>query len=317
MVRPALQNFTGSGYSGGSSGSAAQEQRQIMEIRTQPLAARVPDRQALMRGLPASRWRLRKPTPQAGAQETDNEAMPEVKAVDTAAADGTRYPMGRQQRKFAQMTSGLDRAIPVAWQQPTGSGVGAVVDKEDLNAMGMSTRGRAIASQRKLRCQAGWYRTFPAWKVRRSNLDVENYKTMAGMVGDRTKPLKPTPRSGGRMADCRKKYARNQWRIKHRAIQNSYVKTGLYNGRKVVQSLTGAWTIAVDPRMVKWDGRPQTPDHRPAHGQSGKTCHKTNPRGFLASVGDVAQQSALRSAGSISATLLAPLMWHRALAGKG
>ena len=165
VVRPA-QNFTGSGYSGGSSGSAAQEQRQIMEYELSRLPQGHPDRQALMREiarLPGGGSQAYAAGP--SAQETaDNEAA-RVKAVDTAKADVVRDTAQKgDSKKFAQMTSGLDRAIQLLEQQPTGSGVGAVVDK-GLNAMGMSTRGGRLHRNWK-RCQAGWYRTFPAWKVR-------------------------------------------------------------------------------------------------------------------------------------------------------
>ena len=107
------QNFTGSGYSGGSSGSAAQEQRQIMEYELSRLPQGHPDRQALMREiarLPGGGSQTRRQAPARRRQRTMRQ--PGSYAVDTAKADVVRDTAQKgDSKKFAQMTSGLDRAI--------------------------------------------------------------------------------------------------------------------------------------------------------------------------------------------------------------
>lgn len=235
VVRPA-QNFTGSGYSGGSSGSAAQEQRQIMEYELSRLPQGHPDRQALMREiarLPGGGSQAYAAGP--SAQETAANEAARVKAVDTAKADVVRDTAQKgDSKKFAQMTSGLDRAIQLLEQQPTGSGVGAAVDK-GLNAMGVSTRGGAIASQ--LETLSGWLvSNVPRMEGPQSNFDVENYKTMAGMVGDRTKPIENRIAAAREAKRLQEKYAE----INGASQPKQPVKTGLYNGRKVVQYSDGS-----------------------------------------------------------------------------
>ena len=239
VVRPD-QNFTGSGYSGGSSGSAAQEQRQIMEYELSRLPQGHPDRQALMREiarLPGGGSQAYAAGP--SAQEAAANEAARVKAVDTAKADVVRDTAQKgDSKKFAQMTAGLDRAIQLLEQQPTGSGVGAVVDK-GLNAMGMSTRGGAIASQ--LETLSGWLvSNVPRMEGAQSNLDVENYKTMAGMVGDRTKPIETRIAAAREVKRLQEKYAEINGASQPATQSKQPVKTGLYNGRKVVQYSDGS-----------------------------------------------------------------------------
>lgn len=239
VVRPA-QNFTGSGYSGGSSGSAAQEQRQIMEYELSRLPQGHPDRQALMREiarLPGGGSQAYAAGP--SAQETAANEAARVKAVDTAKADVVRDTAQKgDSKKFAQMTSGLDRAIQLLEQQPTGSDVGAVVDK-GMNAMGVSTRGGAIASQ--LETLSGWLvSNVPRMEGPQSNFDVENYKTMAGMVGDRTKPIETRIAAAREAKRLQEKYAEINGASQPATQSKQPVKTGMYNGRKVVQYSDGS-----------------------------------------------------------------------------
>jgi len=71
--------------------------------------------------------------------------------------------------------------------KPTASGVGSVVDSA-LGTVGLSTKGADQAG--KLATISGWLvANVPRMEGPQSNFDVENYKTMAGMVGDKTKPL--------------------------------------------------------------------------------------------------------------------------------
>ena len=75
--------------------------------------------------------------------------------------------------------------------------------------------------------------------------------------------------------------------------------------------------MPIDPRMVKWDDAPKTAPTIDPRMVKWEDVPQDKPRGFLASVGDVAA-GALRGAGSIGATLLAPIdVASDALAGKG
>lgn len=75
--------------------------------------------------------------------------------------------------------------------------------------------------------------------------------------------------------------------------------------------------MPIDPRMVKWDEAPKTAPTIDPRMVKWEDVPQDKPRGFLASVGDVAA-GALRGAGSIGATLLAPIdVASDALAGKG
>jgi hypothetical protein len=71
---------------------------------------------------------------------------------------------------------------------PTSSGVGAVVDSV-AGAVGYAPKGASEAS--RLDALSGWLvANVPRMEGPQSNFDVQNYQTMAGMIGDRTKPLK-------------------------------------------------------------------------------------------------------------------------------
>jgi hypothetical protein len=70
---------------------------------------------------------------------------------------------------------------------PTNSGAGWLVD-QGANLFGLSTPGADAAAQ--LETLSGWMvSNVPRMEGPQSNFDVQNYKTMAGMVGDSTKPL--------------------------------------------------------------------------------------------------------------------------------
>jgi hypothetical protein len=70
---------------------------------------------------------------------------------------------------------------------PTASGLGAAIDA-GAGLIGMSTPGADAAAQ--LDTLSGWMvSNVPRMEGPQSNFDVQNYKTMAAMVGDRTKPL--------------------------------------------------------------------------------------------------------------------------------
>lgn len=72
--------------------------------------------------------------------------------------------------------------------KPTHSGIGALIDSAS-SAVGYAPDGASEAS--RLEALSGWLvSNVPRMEGPQSNFDVDNYKTMSGMVGDRTKPLK-------------------------------------------------------------------------------------------------------------------------------
>jgi len=243
VAQPPQQQFSGPGYAGGSAAAAAPEQLRIMQSELDRLPANHPDRLAIMRemqrlggGQVAQSGNFA--AGPSAAEVAANEAA-KTRAVDTAKADVVRDTSQKgDSKKFAQMTSGLDRAIQLLEQQPTGSGVGAVVDK-GLNAVGVSTRGGAIASQ--LETLSGWLvSNVPRMEGPQSNFDVENYKTMAGMVGDRTKPIETRLAAAREAKRLQEKYAGINGASQPATQSKQPVKTGLYNGRKVVQYSDGS-----------------------------------------------------------------------------
>ena len=148
----------------------------------------------------------------------------------------------------------------------------------------------------------------PRMEGAQSNLDVENYKTMAGMVGIAQSRLKP-PRSGPRGQAIAGKYAEINGASKPATQSKQPVKQASTTGAGSFNTLTGAWTMPIDPRMVKWDEAPTNAPTIDPRMVKWEDVPQDKPRGFLASVGDVAA-GFLRGARSIGATLLAPVMWH-------
>lgn len=71
--------------------------------------------------------------------------------------------------------------------KPTSSGLGSAVDSAG-NFFGVAPKGANEAA--RLETLSGWMvANVPRMEGPQSNFDVQNYQTMAGMIGDRTKPL--------------------------------------------------------------------------------------------------------------------------------
>jgi hypothetical protein len=192
VVRP-QQQYSGAGYAGGSSGAAAEGQRQIMQAELDKLPANHPDRAVIMREM------QRLPTSTAPAQPGNYAAGPsaaelaaqeaaKARAVDTAKADVTRDTGRKSEEKLAgKLSTGVDRALELLNQGPTSSVVGNLADK-GMGAFGYSTKGGDTAAQ--LEALSGWLvSNVPRMEGPQSNIDVQNYQTMAGRVGDRNLPI--------------------------------------------------------------------------------------------------------------------------------
>jgi hypothetical protein len=111
-----------------------------------------------------------------------------VKATDDAKAAAARdATMQKGAMNSRDTLNYINEARTLFKKGPTASGVGSLIDA-GAGAFGMSTPGADAAAQ--LDTLSGWMvSNVPRMEGPQSNFDVQNYKTMAGMVGDRTKPL--------------------------------------------------------------------------------------------------------------------------------
>jgi hypothetical protein len=189
----AQPQYSGAGYNGGSAANAAVEQLQIMQSELNKLPQGHPDRPALMRemqrlggGQQASQSGNFAAGPSA-AETAANEAA-RTRAVNTAAADVVRDTDSRTKvRSAKENLTNADRAIELLQLGPTGSAVGALVDK-GAAVFGKSTPGGNIAAQLDI-VSANMVKNVPRFEGPQSNIDVEGYKAAAGRVADRSLPI--------------------------------------------------------------------------------------------------------------------------------
>lgn len=132
------------------------------------------------------------------ARQSMNEggiAVP-TKAESTTAVEQAKANVGLGIEK-AKNVKKADQFLTVANQaklllndsenKPTHSGFGAGLDAAG-NLVGVAPSGANEAS--RLEALSGWMvSNVPRMEGPQSNFDVQNYQTMAGMIGDRTKPL--------------------------------------------------------------------------------------------------------------------------------
>lgn len=112
-----------------------------------------------------------------------------TKAQETAKADVAFETDKTKNVKTAnKFLSVAQQAKDLLDKDPTGSGIGSAVDSAG-RLFGISTDSSEVASQ--LETVSGWLvSNVPRMEGPQSNFDVDNYKTMAGMIGDRTRPVK-------------------------------------------------------------------------------------------------------------------------------
>lgn len=130
-----------------------------------------------MKGAGVPKLGIQLQSPAEAKREVDAVAAEgDVAKADVAAADKSRDI--KSQIKMARELLSLG---------PTQSGAGSLVDS-GLSFFGTSTKGGDIAA--KLDTISGWMvNNVPRMEGPQSNFDLQNYKTMAGLVGDRTKPI--------------------------------------------------------------------------------------------------------------------------------
>ncbi len=122
----------------------------------------------------------------AGADPALQGALAGAKASATSGVE-QGVERGKAVKKSEQMLSALDQAETLLKAGPTQSGIGSAADAAARFA-GISTPGAQTAGQ--LETLSGWLvANVPRMEGPQSNIDVQNYTTMAGMVGDRTRPV--------------------------------------------------------------------------------------------------------------------------------
>jgi hypothetical protein len=169
------------------------------------------------------------------AEKAAQEAA-RTRMVDTAKADVVRDTSKQSETKLAnKLTTGVDRALELLQAGPTSSVMGNLVDK-GLGVAGVSTKGGETAAQ--LEALSGWLvSNVPRMEGPQSNIDVQNYQTMAGRIGDRNLPIGVRKAAAEEVKRLQQKYAGLNGDAEK--PQKTVVKTGMYGGRKVVQYSDG------------------------------------------------------------------------------
>jgi hypothetical protein len=108
-------------------------------------------------------------------------------------------------KRVGQLRAGIEEARSLLGQGPTGSYIGAGVDQVARAFGGAPDSAKTAA---RLETVAGWLvANVPRMEGPQSNIDVENYKTMAARVGDRTLPVSVRLASLASLEQLQDKYA--------------------------------------------------------------------------------------------------------------
>lgn len=136
---------------------------------------------------------------------TQNPAQAEYEKVTAKGAADRANQSETDAKKFAQMTAGLTDAMNLLSQNPTQSGAGSLYDRA-ANFVGISPTGSEQAS--KLKTLSGWLvANVPRMEGPQSDKDVENYRQMAGLIGDDTVPVKQRLAAAQTVQQLQQKYA--------------------------------------------------------------------------------------------------------------
>jgi hypothetical protein len=112
---------------------------------------------------------------------------------------------GKKTLQATDMLDNIKRARTLLTMDPTGSLAGAGVDKV-IGLAGMTTPSGNVANS--LETLSGWLvANVPRMEGPQSNFDVENYRAMAGRIGDRTIPAKARLAALDEVERIQQKYA--------------------------------------------------------------------------------------------------------------
>lgn len=114
--------------------------------------------------------------------------IPGVRPAKTAAEEKAEQEKTAKARQAQQSVSTLSDARKILQAgKATGSGIGTVVDAAN-RAIGINTKSAEDAA--RLQALSGWMvSNVPRMEGPQSNVDVQNYTTMAGKIGDSTVPI--------------------------------------------------------------------------------------------------------------------------------
>ncbi len=182
-----------------------------------------------------------KPQIRRAESNVDLEMKPQiVTAEETAKAKvGQQTERTKNINTSNKFLSVAQQAKDLLDKNPTGSGIGAMADKAG-RVVGISPESAQVASQ--LETVSGWLvANVPRMEGPQSNFDVENYKTMAGMIGDRTRPVSERKKALEAVMKLQEKYKSLNQDTKP---TNTYVETRtLPDGRKIGKTKDGKLEI--------------------------------------------------------------------------
>lgn len=138
-------------------------------------------------------------------QEIADAARKEKAVADAKAAADRDATRAKGAVSSKDTLSHIAEARNLLGQGPTNSGVGSMVDST-ASFFGKSTKSADLAAQ--LDTLSGWMvSNVPRMEGPQSNFDVQNYKTMAALVGDRTKPVSQRLAALDTLEGLQQKYA--------------------------------------------------------------------------------------------------------------
>lgn len=149
---------------------------------------------------------IRTPAPSGLAGIPLQSEADKASQLDTAKANVVRDSSKiADNKRYGQLTAGVDRAIDLLKSGPTASGMGAIVDAGQ-SFFGGSNKGADLASQ--LDTLSGWLTAnVPRMEGPQSDKDVANYRIQAAAVGDRTKPVSQRLAAAQELKSLQDKYA--------------------------------------------------------------------------------------------------------------
>lgn len=139
-------------------------------------------------------------------QEKAAQEAARERAVSSARADVGRDTDSQKSSKDAtKFLTVAEQASELLGKSPTASLAGAARDKI-ANAVGISTAPGDVAGS--LEAVSGWLvANVPRMEGPQSNFDVDNYRTMAGRIGDRTLPISTRKAALNSVIELQNKYS--------------------------------------------------------------------------------------------------------------
>ena len=145
-----------------------------------------------------------------GAPVIGSQSDPKLQGDITGAKEAAKAKVetgvesAKAVKRIDQLNAAASKAMGLLDDGPTNSGVGAAVDYVG-NKFGVSSKSAEKAAE--LEGLSGWLvANVPRMEGPQSNIDVLNYQTMAGKVGDRTVPVEQRRAALKGMIDLQNKY---------------------------------------------------------------------------------------------------------------